>query len=240
MSVLTVRFHDPSLADKDGIMSNQCTASSWTDVFADLDKANAEIARLKDLRQDQAQNYFKKWLASEEALEQLQMENSSLKYQSENASAVLNTMAAASETSSRLIKLISDQRDEALAENERMKRALHLYADYDDCWVDGAPDADNSAHDVSCGYCIAMGVLGRTEHEKALDQMVAESQRLGFYDGVIIRPLPVDPAVRAQSVNEENLFCECPEPIKVVYPGNDEVRRTVYCKKCLFDLKDKP
>lgn len=224
MTVLTVRFHSPSLVDKDSMMSNQCTASSWTDVFADLDRANAEIARLKDLRQDQAQNYFSKWLASEGAFDQVQMENSSLKYENERMSGILKTCAEAAETSSRLMKLISEQRDEALAENEKLKKALHLYSDGDDCWVDGAPDADNSGHGETCGYCMAMSVLARTEREKAMDEMVAESERLGLYDEFNLQPLPD--------------FCECPEPIKVVYPGNDEVRRTVYCKKCLFDLKD--
>lgn len=31
--------------------------------------------------------------------------------------------------------------------------------------------------------------------------------------------------------------CLCAEPKPVVYPGNNEFRRTIYCKYCLLDIK---
>lgn len=39
--------------------------------------------------------------------------------------------------------------------------ALLLYTTGDECWVDGAPDADNSRHRETCGYCMAMAALSK-------------------------------------------------------------------------------
>jgi len=44
-----------------------------------------------------------------------------------------------------------------------MLEALKLYAIGDDCWVDGAPDADNSRHSETCGYCRATAAIAKAE-----------------------------------------------------------------------------
>lgn len=203
-----------------------------------LDKSVAEIAKIKDIKEDWAQVYFKKWLAAEDALELLQMQRSSLEVESNRMSLILKTLAESSTTQSNLIKLISEQRDELLIENTHFREALEMMAQP---IVDVLENPDSSIDDIrqfTNEIYHAAYLLKESPQERALNEMVAESQRLGLYDEFKLRPLPADPALLAQLPNEDDLICECPEPIKVIYPGNDEVRRTVYCKKCLHELPE--
>lgn len=222
MRVLTLRLHNPTEFQKNLLMVEECTASSWTDVFDDLDKANAEIARLKDLRQDQAQVYFKKWIDAEEALDKQYVKNSGLEFQNKRMSDILKVCAETAETTNSLMTLISEQRDEALKEVDQLKSAGNQMM---------------RAIDFTSGVSLDFAVKEwknalRYEQEKALDELTTESQRLGLYPEMEMRAFKE--SIKDYEENwRHGLICECAEPVQVTYPDNEVVKSSTYCKKCL-------
>lgn len=220
MRVLTLRLHNPTEFQKNLLMVEECTASSWTDVFDDLDKANAEIARLKDLRQDQAQVYFKKWIDAEEALDKQYVKNSGLEFQNKRMSDVLKVCAETAETTNSLMTLISEQRDEALKEVDQLK---------------AAGDQMMRAIDFTSGVSLDFAVKEwknalHYEQEKALDELITESQRLGLYPEMEMRAFKE--SIKDYEENwRQGFVCECAEPVKAA-----DGKMNYYCKKCLFDI----